>query len=190
MDENSDRKIVIALLEKLGHEDDAEVLAAGRALHAKIDEMSVSWEQLLVPDDNDVAETVDEFDDDDDDDDGDDDIGIDEFQDDDDDGDTQGADATADDGDTQGADATADDGDTQGADATADDDFEPVGDAADDVKLIDRLLATSGISSDFRDELKGYKEDIKAGEFSAADRKYVQALQRRLSGDKKSKSRR
>ena len=48
MNQNSDRNFVIALLEKLGGEDDAEVLAAGRALHSKIDEMGVAWDQLLV----------------------------------------------------------------------------------------------------------------------------------------------
>ena len=154
MNQNSDRNFVIALLEKLGGEDDAEVLAAGRALHAKIDEMGVAWDQLLVPDDEAVPDSVEEYDEDED-----------EYEDEDED--------------------TSSD-----ADEPVDDEFEPVGDAAEDFKLIDRLLAANGISSEFRDELQGYKEDIKEGEFSAADRKYIQALHNRLAGKKKSKSRR
>ena len=133
------------------HANDAEVLAAGRALHAKIDEMGVGWGQLLVPDEVDVPDTAEAFDDEDGDGDGD-----------------------------------ADDAD----DASADDDFEPVGDAVDDIKSIDRLLAANGISAEFRDELQGYKEDIKENEFGAADRRYIQALQKRLAGGKKSKPRR
>ncbi len=159
MNEESDRNSVIALLDKLGAQDDSEVLAAGRALHAKIDEMGVGWEQLLVPDQEDAQDTAEAFDDED----------AEAFD-----------DEVADDG----------DGDEDAEDAPADDDFEPVGDAVEDIKSIDRLLAANGISAEFRDELQGYKKDIKENEFSAADCRYIQALQKRLAGGKKSKPRR
>jgi hypothetical protein len=184
MNEISDRNSVLMLLEKLGGEDDAEVLAAGRALHAKIDDMGVNWDQLLVPDDGQEApETAAAYEDDDDDDD---DEAFDHEDEDEDDGEDD------DDDDDRSDDASVDEEEEDEEDEEDDDDdeFEPVGDAVDDLKLLDRLLATSGISSEFRDELRGYKEDIKAKEFSAADRKYIQALDMRLAGGKKSKPRR
>ena len=47
-------------------------------------------------------------------------------------------------------------------------------------ELIDRLLATSGISEDTRDELEGYRADIAAGAFDDMNRRYVRALYARL----------
>jgi hypothetical protein len=58
MTENSARTSVIALLEKLGSEDDAEVLAAARWVNAKVSEMGVTWEELLVPDDDSAVQPV------------------------------------------------------------------------------------------------------------------------------------
>jgi hypothetical protein len=52
---------------------------------------------------------------------------------------------------------------------------------AESLALIDKLLAKSGISEDFREELTGYKTDIAEGEFGDADRRYVRALYKRLS---------
>ena len=55
------------------------------------------------------------------------------------------------------------------------------GEARDDLALIDRILRDHGVSEDTRDELEGYREDIEAGEFTASDRNYLKALQKRLS---------
>lgn len=46
--------------------------------------------------------------------------------------------------------------------------------------LIEKLLAAPGHSEALREELKGYKEDIAEGEFTAADHRYLQALATRL----------
>ncbi len=58
MNEGSARDTVIELLEKLGNEDDAEVLSAARSLHAQVSEMGVSWDELLVQDDNSASQPV------------------------------------------------------------------------------------------------------------------------------------
>ena len=55
------------------------------------------------------------------------------------------------------------------------------GNDAESRKLIDKLLARKGISDDLRAELNGYKADIAGGEFSEADRRYLNALHARLS---------
>jgi hypothetical protein len=47
--------------------------------------------------------------------------------------------------------------------------------------LIDKLLARSGISEDFREELTAYKTDIAEGEFQEADHRYTRAVYKRLS---------
>ena len=52
---------------------------------------------------------------------------------------------------------------------------------AESLALIDKMLAKSGISDDFRQELQDYKTDIAEGDFAAADHRYVQALYKRLS---------
>jgi hypothetical protein len=47
---NLDRDEVIELLERLGRQDDAEVLAAARALHERVSLSELSWDDLLIPD--------------------------------------------------------------------------------------------------------------------------------------------
>ena len=81
-----------------------------------------------------------------------------------------------------------DDDDLDGADeneSSFDDQVVPAGDAAADVKRIDQLLNRSDISASLREELEGYKEDIEEGDFTASDRQYIEALQKRLSGSSK-----
>ena len=81
-----------------------------------------------------------------------------------------------------------DDDDFDGADeneSSFDDQGVPAGDAAADVKRIDQLLNRSDISASLREELEGYKEDIEEGDFTASDRQYIEALQKRLSGSSK-----
>lgn len=57
----------------------------------------------------------------------------------------------------------------------------PVADAASDAQLIKSLLERKNLSAVTRDELEGYRRDIKEGEFTAADSRYLRALAARLS---------
>jgi len=61
--ESIDRDEVIRLLERLGSDDDADVLAAARALHAHVSETDLEWDDLLASDRADAA--TDDADDDD-----------------------------------------------------------------------------------------------------------------------------
>jgi hypothetical protein len=45
-----DRADLIELLERLGSEDDTAVLEAARALHRKVAESGLSWDDLIQPD--------------------------------------------------------------------------------------------------------------------------------------------
>ncbi len=49
-------------------------------------------------------------------------------------------------------------------------------------ELIDRLLASGKVSSDTRDDLRGYKDDLAKGRLEAGDRRDVDALAARLLG--------
>ena len=49
MTEPLERDTLIALLSKLGSEEDADVLAAARELHGRLQDAEVSWEELIVP---------------------------------------------------------------------------------------------------------------------------------------------
>lgn len=56
---------------------------------------------------------------------------------------------------------------------------------AETLALIEKLLARSGHSQDFRQELEGYKEELAAGadgEFGDSDHAYIRALYKRLAG--------
>ena len=52
---------------------------------------------------------------------------------------------------------------------------------AAELAIIDKLLARPRLFEATRDELTAYREDITAGEFDEADRKYLRALNARLS---------
>jgi len=51
-----ERNQVIELLDKLGSEQDEDVLAAARMLHSQITESGMGWEELLVGDEPEVEE--------------------------------------------------------------------------------------------------------------------------------------
>ena len=51
MMEPLNRDEIVALLERLGGDDDADVLAAARALHIAIADAGTAWADLLVPED-------------------------------------------------------------------------------------------------------------------------------------------
>lgn len=57
-----------------------------------------------------------------------------------------------------------------------------VGDNAEALSTIERLLARPGLFEGTREELLGYRADIAAGEFDAEDRRYLAALAARLGG--------
>ncbi len=48
--------------------------------------------------------------------------------------------------------------------------------------LVKELLALKSISEELREDLQGYKADIAAGRLAAGDRRYLQALHKRLKG--------
>ena len=145
MAEGLERDVVIELLNKLGSENDEEVLEAARQAHARVVAAGVTWDELLVPEDYDEDEP-DEDDDDED---------LDEDD-----------EPEADEEEAEEAEESPAERDAQNAQS---------------LKLIEQLLAKSDISESLREELEGYKEDIKEGEFDAGDRRYLRALQARLS---------
>jgi hypothetical protein len=163
MDNRLDRGEVIELLEKFGGESDTEILQAARDIHTKISGSNLSWDDLLVPDGDDAAveTTYDNGD----------------LED-----DTDTLDASVE--------TTYDNGDLEDDTDTLDTSVGIVatGDATEDTDLIKQLLARKDVSEILREELVGYKEDITEGEFTTADRKYLQALQKRLSGGPNVKS--
>ncbi len=178
MEGNPNRGGVIELLEKLGHSDDAEVLSAARDLHAQISGSGLSWNDLLVPEEEDVPEeeaydTTDSEEEE----------AYDTI-----DSDEEEAYDTTDSEEEETYDST--DSEEGGEVDTAADSLEEVVEsdaAAEDLKLIEQLLARKGVSSTLSDELEGYKTDIKEGEFTTADRRYLQALKKRIAAGSKSK---
>ena len=56
MSEPIERNQVIELLDKLGSEQDEDVLAAARVLHSQIIQSGMGWEDLLVEDESEGAE--------------------------------------------------------------------------------------------------------------------------------------
>lgn len=85
---------------------------------------------------------------------------------------------------TEAAEAASEDPDEEGSTAAS----LPADEAAkraETLALIDKLLARSGHSDDLRQELKGYKEELAAGEdgeFDDSDHAYIRALYKRLAG--------
>ncbi len=69
------------------------------------------------------------------------------------------------------------DDDGNGGEATAD----PGPDDAASLKLIAELLAIPDCSDDLRNELAGYEADIRNGQLDEADRRYINALHKRLA---------
>ncbi|MBI1207179.1 MAG: hypothetical protein GC191_07810 [Azospirillum sp.] len=53
-------------------------------------------------------------------------------------------------------------------------------DAEADLALIERLLGEFGLAAETRRELEDFKADLAAGEFTAADHKYLRSLSSRL----------
>jgi hypothetical protein len=161
MAQDINRQQFVEVLERLGGEDDADVLAAAREAHAIVNGAGMTWHTVLVPESIDEPEIPDEIDD------------PDELYDDDVDDIDEDVDDTADDtGDD--ADVTDDDGEdvTDSTKSSRDD--------SESLKLIERMMTHAKDNEDFREELNGYKEDIAEGEFTDRDRKYLRDLHARL----------
>jgi hypothetical protein len=158
MTEPLDRDDVIELLKRLGGDRDEDVLEAARQVHVLITAAGMTWEELLVPD---------------------------EAAGDSDDSDAEDHDLEDEDADAEDYDLEDEDVDAAEDHDLADEDAEPPGDKAkknaESLALIDKLLAGSGISEDFREELTDYKTDIAEGDFGDADHRYIRALYKRLS---------
>ncbi len=162
MTEPIPREDVIELLNRLGSDRDEDELEAAREVHARIAAANMTWDQLLVPDhagDDDAdVDDVDESDDESDDDDSDD----------------------SDDSDAIESPDPDDEEATEPPGAAGAKDAKNAKDA-ESLALIDKLLAMRGISTDLREELKGYKTDIAEGEFETRDHRYLRAVHARLS---------
>ena len=158
MTEPIPREDVIELLNRLGSDRDEDVLEAAREVHTRIAAANMTWDQLLVPDHAD------------------------------DDADDETDDDESDDDESEDSEDSDDSDDSDAIEAPDPDDeeaTEPAGapDAknAESLALIDKLLAMRGISTDLREELKGYKTDIAEGEFETRDHRYLRAVHARLS---------
>ncbi len=167
-----DRETFLRLLEGLGSASDEEALAAAREVHAQLGGAGLTWDELLVPEAQPEPEAED-----------------DEAEDD------EAADDEAEDEEEEDRDEDDDEEDRDEDDEAEDDEEEdrdqapPTPDIpdvpdvkdAEALKLIERLLAKSGLLEETRAELREYKKEIAAGEFEAADRRYLKALHARLA---------
>jgi hypothetical protein len=174
------RDELIAILNRLGSDEDEEVLEAARQAHARIAASGMSWEDLLVPDgsaaeSDEAADESDEAADE-----------NDEAADESDEADDESDEAAAE---SDEADDESDEADeTEDGELEAGEDEAPAEQAGaegtekdtESLALIGELLARSDISEELRAELAGYKTDIAENEFVEADRRYLRAVYKRL----------
>jgi len=78
--------------------------------------------------------------------------------------------------------ARDEDGGALGADAGGGDEFADAEQTADDLALINELLASDAISEGTRSDLKDFADDIAHKRLRAADSRYVRSLHKRLIG--------
>lgn len=152
---NLNRERIIELLNRLGSDDDAEVVGTARTLHGEVTAAGLGWDALLIPEDyedpaiedDDLEEEEDE------------------------------AEAEAD------LDPEAEPEAEPEINIDPEAFAGKVSDSrdAESLALIERLLARRQLGEATREELKGYKEDIAEGDFDESDRKYLRALHARIS---------
>ena len=162
---NLSREDFIELLNKLGMDDDDDVLTAARDLHARITVAGIAWDDLLVPEEDPDAEPEDE----------------DEYEDDDEDADEDGEEEeVSEDDEVDEEDEDADEGDDE---ADGDDDGEAALSDEQKKEAEDLIAAISGlnISAATKEDMKEYKQDLADGEFDVMDLNYLRALRGRLS---------
>ncbi len=193
MTETLRRDEFIAILNRLGSDEDEEALQAARQAHARISASGMSWEELLVPDEpaaeNDepavepaeepTAEPVEEP-----------------------------PEEPADEPPEEPADESDETGDreleavedeavedespaeragAEGTEKDAESLAKRAGKDTESLALIGELLARSNISEELRAELEDYKTDIAENEFTEPDRRYLRAIRKRLSKYTKSR---
>ena len=158
-----DRDHFVELLNKLSSRNDEEVLTAAREIVEQLSSAGLGWNDILLPQDADDDADDDAADD---------------------------AEGEAEDGAGLEADHDADwdgDADPDATDAEegelGDEDPEdpPLAETRDDEARIERLLSKYELSEQTREDLADLKEDIADGEFTESDRRYLQALEQRLS---------
>jgi hypothetical protein len=199
-----DRSVFIALLNRLGSADDQEALAAARELHATVTENGVTWDSLLIPDsgpaeagddedeageDGDAAPESEDADDEEEeeeeaDEEKEDEEGEEEEEDEE-DGDEEDEDDDEEDEDEdededeelEDSDGDEAEGERPAAEAGA---SSAQADAAEDKRLLERLLARKSLSQETRDDLAEYQRDLEKGKLSSMDRRYIRALAKRM----------
>ncbi len=174
------RDELIAILNRLGSDEDEEALQAARQVHAQITAAGMSWEDLLVPDGpaaesdeaaNESDEAADEG------------------------GEAADESDEADDESDEAEDESDEADETEDGEREAGEDESPAERAGaegtekntESLALIGKLLARSDISEELRAELEGYKTDIAENDFVEADRRYLRAIHQRLSKHTKSR---
>ena len=157
-----DRETFLRLLEGLGSASDEEALAAAREVHAQLGGAGLTWDALLVPEQQPETEAEPEPE-----------TEAEEDRDEDDEEEDR-------DEDDEEEDRAEDDEEEDRDEAPPTPDVPDVKDA-EALKLIERLLDKSGLLEETRAELREYKKDIAAGEFEAMDRRYLKSLHARLA---------
>jgi hypothetical protein len=156
------RDDIIELLNSLGSEEDEAVLEAARQVHAKVTAAEITWETLLVPEgggDSAPDEVEDDAEDDDE-------LELDPEE--------------EEEGEEEDEDEEEEEDEEAGKEETVKLPESASVKDAEAMELIEKLLAKSKISDDFREELTGYKSDIAEGEFNDADHRYIRAVSKRL----------
>ena len=180
------RERIIELLNRLGSEDDADVVKAARTLHREVTAAGFGWDALLTPEkvdepappdeeEEEAAAEEEEYEDEDKD--------KDEREEEDEDKDKDEREEEDEDEREEEDEGEAEPEPDTEAEIDAEALAEKVHDSrdAESLALIEKLLARRRLGEATRVELNGYREDIAEGEFDEADRKYVRALHARIS---------
>ena len=164
MSEPLERDDVIELLNALGSAQDEDALSAARALHLKITQARLSWDDLLEADNsenNELEEREELFDEE---------LEDEELE------DEELEDEELEDGELEDEDGVEDNTSKQSQSSAHVNSV----DDAETLTLIEKLLARKGNSVDLQEELEGYKLDIANGDFEISDHSYIKALYARL----------
>ena len=180
------RDDIIQLLNSLGSEEDEAVLEAARQVHAKVTAAEIAWEALLVPEGGgDSAPDEMEGDAEDDDE-----LELNPEE------EEEAEEEEEEEAEEEEEEEEAEEEEEE-EEAEEEKDEEEAEEEetvelpesatkkdAEAMALIEKLLAKSKISDDFREELTGYKTDIAEGEFNGADHRYIRAVAKRLESSK------
>ena len=168
------RERIIELLNRLGSEDDADVVKAARTLHREVTAAGFGWDALLTPVKVDEPAPPDEEEEE---------AAAEEEEYEDEDKDKDEREEEDEDEREEEEEGEAEPEPDTEAEIDAEALAEKVHDSrdAESLALIEKLLARRRLGEATRVELNGYREDIAEGEFDEADRKYVRALHARIS---------